>query len=103
MDRFRRSGKVASFLCVRPNLSYHFVSTDAHDLVESVTDVSHSQLRINGGYFIFRKEVFQYIRDRQELLHEPILRVVKVRNDVVHNFDGLWLRMDTLIVLRSEQ
>ena len=95
LDQFRRSGKVASFLCVRPNLSYHFVSTDAQDLVESVTDVSHSQLRINGGYFIFRKEVFQYIRDGEELLHEPFQRLVKERNLVAHTYDGFWLSMDT--------
>src|SRR5205807_7881900 len=95
MDQFRRSGKVASFLCVRPNLSYHFVSTDTHDLVEAITDVGHSQLRINGGYFIFRKEIFQYIRDGEELLQEPFQRLIEKKQLIAYPYDGFFASMDT--------
>ncbi|PYX52352.1 MAG: glucose-1-phosphate cytidylyltransferase [Acidobacteria bacterium] len=95
MDQFRRRGKVASFLRVRPNLSYHFVSTDEHDLVDGITDVSHSQLRINGGYFIFRKDIFKYIHDGEELLYEPFRRLAGERNLVAFTYDGFWVGMDT--------
>lgn len=95
MDEFRRHGKVASFLCVRPNLSYHFISTDKYGLVESITDVSQSQLRINGGYFIFRKDIFEYIHNGEELLREPFQRLAKERNLVAHKYDGFWVGMDT--------
>ncbi len=95
MDQFRRHGTVASFLCVRPNLSYHFISTDRHGLVEKIADVSHSQLRINGGFFIFRKDIFKYIHDGEELLHEPFQRLTKERNLLAYKYDGFWASMDT--------
>ncbi len=96
LEHFRRHGKVASFLAVTPNLSYHFVSTDTHDLVENITDVRQSQLRINGGYFIFRRDIFDYIREGEELLHEPFQRLVRDRNLVALNYHGFWASMDTL-------
>jgi glucose-1-phosphate cytidylyltransferase len=95
IEHFHRHGKVASFLCVRPNLSYHFISTDAHGLVEKVTDVSESQLRINGGFFIFRKTIFDYMREGEELLHEPFHRLAADKNLVAYKYDGFWLGMDT--------
>jgi glucose-1-phosphate cytidylyltransferase len=95
MDHFRRHGKVASFLCVRPNLSYHFISTGPSDLVESISDVTRSELRINGGYFIFRNDIFRYIHDGEELLQEPFQRLAKDRNLVAHKYDGFWMSMDT--------
>lgn len=95
IDQFQRHGKVASFLCVKPHLSYHFVSTDKHGLVESISDVSQSRLRINGGYFIFKKDIFNYIHDGEELLSEPFQRLTKERNLAAHKYDGFWVTMDT--------
>jgi len=71
LDQFRRHGKVASLLCVKPNLSYHFVSTDQYDLVENLTDVRESQVRINGGYFIFKKDIFTYIHEEKTCSTNP--------------------------------
>ena len=95
LDEFRRCGKVASFLSVKPNLSYHFVSTDNGGVVDHIADVTQSRLRINGGYFIFRRDIFRYMRDGEELLHEPFQRLVAERHLVAHEHDGFWMSMDT--------
>jgi glucose-1-phosphate cytidylyltransferase len=95
LDHFRRHGKVASLLCVKPNLSYHFVSTDKDDLVENLTDVRDSQVRINGGYFIFTKEIFTHIREGEDLLYEPFQRLTKEGNLSAYRYDGFWVSMDT--------
>jgi glucose-1-phosphate cytidylyltransferase len=96
LDHFRRrQGKVASLLCVKPNLSYHFVSTDADDLVENLTDVRDSEIRINGGYFIFTKEIFTYIHAGEDLLYEPFQRLTKEGNLSAYKYDGFWVSMDT--------
>ena len=55
---FKRERKVASFLCVRPNLSFHFISLNPNGVVESIKDVHRSNIWINGGYFVFRKDDF---------------------------------------------
>jgi glucose-1-phosphate cytidylyltransferase len=95
VDEFRRCDKVASFLSVKPNLSYHFVSTDPNGVVDRITDVRQSDLRINGGYFIFRREVFEYIHAGEELLYEPFQRLVAGRKLIAHTYDGFWMSMDT--------
>jgi glucose-1-phosphate cytidylyltransferase len=95
LDHFQRRGALASFLCVKPNLSYHFISTDAQDMVESIADVRESQLRINGGFFIFRHDIFKYMRDGEELLHEPFARLAKARQLAAYKYDGFWASMDT--------
>jgi glucose-1-phosphate cytidylyltransferase len=95
IDQFRRHGKVASLLCVKPNLSYHFVSTDKNDLVENLTDVHESQVRINGGYFIFKKDIFTYIHAGEDLLYEPFQRLTKEGNLAAYKYDGFWVSMDT--------
>jgi glucose-1-phosphate cytidylyltransferase len=63
--------------------------------VEAIKDVSRSDIRINGGYFVFRKEIFNYINDGEELLHEPFQRLVDQRQVMAYKYDGFWAAMDT--------
>src|SRR5215813_10409556 len=62
LAHFHKHGKIASFLCVRPALSYHMVSLEkgAANLVSGIQPINDSSLRINGGFFIFKKKIFDY-------------------------------------------
>jgi glucose-1-phosphate cytidylyltransferase len=95
IDHFNRERKAASFLCVKPNLSFHFVTLNADGLVESLKDVNRSDIRINGGYFVFRKEIFQYMKDGEELLYEPFQRLLEREQLLAYKYDGFWAAMDT--------
>jgi glucose-1-phosphate cytidylyltransferase len=92
---FERERKVASFLCVRPNLSFHFITLNRDGVVESIKDVQRSNIWINGGYFVFRKEVFQYMKDGEELLHEPFQRLLARQQLLAYKYDGFWAPLDT--------
>jgi glucose-1-phosphate cytidylyltransferase len=56
LDHFHKQNKIASFVCVKPNLSYHTVSIQSGNgsLVSDIHPMSTDDLRINGGYFIFK-------------------------------------------------
>ncbi len=95
LEHFRQQKKVASFVCIRPNLSYHLVSLADGDLVSDIQDMNQSSIRINGGYFIFKKEIFDYLRDGEELLHEPFQRLTQRRQLVAFIHNGYWASMDT--------
>jgi glucose-1-phosphate cytidylyltransferase len=95
IDRFKREQKAASFLCVRPNLSCHFITLSPDGIVEAIKDVKRSDVRINGGFFVFRREIFDYIKDGEELLHEPFRRLVEDKQLLAHKYDGFWAAMDT--------
>jgi glucose-1-phosphate cytidylyltransferase len=94
IDQFRRGGKIASFVCVRPNLSFHFITLNSDGVVKSINDVFHSDIRVNGGYFIFRKDIFQYIKEGEELLYEPFQRLLEREQLLAYKYDGFWAAMD---------
>jgi glucose-1-phosphate cytidylyltransferase len=96
IEDFRRNDKVASFLSVKPNLSYHLVEMkDGSGLVGSITDIARSDLRINGGYFLFKKEIFNYLHEGEELVHEPFQRLIGENQLLGYRYDGFWASMDT--------
>lgn len=97
LDHFHKEGKTASFLCVRPNLSYHMVSVQQGNgnLVSDIRPIDDGNLRINGGYFIFKKQIFDYMKDREELVIEPFQRLVAEKQLIGYPYDGFWASMDT--------
>jgi glucose-1-phosphate cytidylyltransferase len=95
LEQFKKKGVTAAFLCVKPNISYHFVSVKDDGLVTSIYDVNQSSLRINGGYFVFRRDIFNYIREGEELVYEPFQRLIAKQELVAMNYDGFYGSMDT--------
>lgn len=95
IEHFYREKKVASFLCVRPNLSSHFISLALNGKVQAIRDVSQADLRINGGYFVFHRDIFTFMRDGEELLHEPFQRLLEKEQLIAYRYDGFWGCMDT--------
>ena len=95
IDHFKREDKAASFLCVKPNLSCHFITLSPGGVVQAIKDAGRSDIRINGGYFVFRRDIFTYMRDGEELLHEPFQRLVEQEQLLAYKYDGFWAAMDT--------
>jgi glucose-1-phosphate cytidylyltransferase len=97
LEHFHQHRKIASFLCVRPNLSYHMVSLQEGNgnLVSGIHAINSGSLRINGGFFIFKKEIFDYIRAKEELVGEPFQRLVEEKQLIGYTYDGFWASMDT--------
>jgi glucose-1-phosphate cytidylyltransferase len=95
VEHFSRSGSVASFLCVKPNVSYHLVSVNGKDLVSEIKDMGQSDVRINGGFFVMRREIFNYMKPGEELVHEPFRRLVAEQRLSAYRYDGFWACMDT--------
>jgi len=97
LAHFHEQGKIASFLCVRPNLSYHMVSLEDGDgnLVSGIHAINNGAVRINGGFFIFKKRIFDYIGPKEELVIEPFQRLIHERQLIGYRHDGFWAGMDT--------
>jgi glucose-1-phosphate cytidylyltransferase len=97
LKHFQEQGKVASFLCVRPNLSYHLVSLQRGNgsLVSEIRAINDGNVRINGGFFIFKRQIFEYVREKEELVIEPFQRLVAEKQLIGYPYDGFWASMDT--------
>ena len=96
IDTFTRSGKVACFLAVRPSFSLHFVDMAPDGRVNKLMPSTDANLWINGGFFIFRQEVFDYIREGEELVEEPFQRLIDADQMLAIRHNGFWRPMDTL-------
>ena len=95
LDDFYKQDKIASFLCVKPSQSFHLVSMKEDGVVNEIRDVKQAGIRINGGYFVFKKEIFKYINQGEELVVEPFQRLIKMEQLIAYNYDGFWACMDT--------
>jgi glucose-1-phosphate cytidylyltransferase len=95
LQHFRDQNAVASFVSVKPGISYHLVTSAPGGQVTSIQPIAESPMRINGGYFIFRQDIFDYIGEGDELVEKPFERLVGERRLVAYEYDGFWRSMDT--------
>ena len=95
VDHFVAQGKIASFLSVRPNLSFHVVQSDERGRVTAIEDIAKSHLRINGGFFIFKQEIFEFMGEGEDLVNEPFQRLLERDELLAYRYDGFWQAMDT--------
>jgi glucose-1-phosphate cytidylyltransferase len=95
IDNFIKTDKIACFLSVRPNLSVHHVTIENENIVTALENITRSGLRLNGGYFIFRREIFEYMNYGEELIEEPFKRLIKNKKIMTQKHNGFWIGMDT--------
>ncbi len=103
VDDFRGREKIAAFLSVPPTHSFHVVTLRPDGIVTGIEHVAASGLRINGGFFIFRREIFDYIRPGEELVEEPFQRLISEGQLIAYPYEGFWAPMDTLKDLQTLQ
>jgi glucose-1-phosphate cytidylyltransferase len=96
IERARDADVTASFLAVRPNHSFHVVSMDEAGLVHGLHDVLRSDIWINGGYFVLRREILNQLRPGEDLVEEPMRRMLAQGQVLAQQHDGFWAPMDTL-------
>lgn len=95
VNHFLQRKKVGSFVCVKPTQTFHVVSVDGDDLVSDIQHVTKAGVWMNGGYFLFRSSIFDYLRDGEELVMEPFQRLIAERQLIGYKYDGFWACMDT--------
>jgi len=95
ISHFFNLKKIASFLCVQPTQSFHVVKLKDEDNVKDIHHISQSGIWINGGFFILRKEIFNYIRDEEDLVMNPFQRLIQENKLAGYKYRGFWLGMDT--------
>jgi glucose-1-phosphate cytidylyltransferase len=94
VTRFRAEQCVASLVAVTPNASFHYVSS-CDGRVSAITDIRHTNLRVNGGFFIFRQSIFDHLGPNEELVEGPFSRLMAAGQLMAYEYDGFWKAMDT--------
>lgn len=92
---YQAHNKIASFLSVRPAVSFHLVDAAGDGMVRAIRGVEQANVWINGGYFIFNRAIFDYMRPGEELVEQPFARLVEQGQLATYHHKGFWACMDT--------
>jgi glucose-1-phosphate cytidylyltransferase len=95
VEPFRQSNAIGSLLLVQPTASFDIVQMGQGGSIEKISPLSQSDIWINGGFFVFRNEIFRYINPGDELVHEPFQRLIETGALMAHKCPGFWQCMDT--------
>jgi glucose-1-phosphate cytidylyltransferase len=88
--------KIALFIAAHPTYNFHVATLDSDNSVLEIHDVTKSNMWINGGYFVFRREIFDYIHEGDDLVEEPFRRLIAENKLMAYPYEGFWAAMDTL-------
>jgi glucose-1-phosphate cytidylyltransferase len=95
LEHFNGQDRIASFVSVRPNQTFHTVSVDRGGVVRDIRHVSDADLWINGGFFAFKREIFDYLKEGEELVEEPFQRLIGMEQLIAYRHEGFWACLDT--------
>lgn len=96
LDFHNKHGKVATLTSVRPPSQFGIMGIDSHS-----NTVTHFQEKpktdhwVNGGFFVFNREIFKYLKDDDILESDTFSRLVSKRQLVAYKHNGFWECMDT--------
>jgi glucose-1-phosphate cytidylyltransferase len=68
---------------------------DDNGSVRAIKCMKDSDIWVNGGYFVLSKEVFRYIKPKEELVYEPFRRLIAEGKVWSQRYGGFWQCMDT--------
>ena len=92
---FHSKNVVASFASVNSQYTFHSVCSDDEGIVTGMSALKQSPLWINGGFFVLRRDIFDYINEGDELVEAPFERLIAKRLLGTFRYDGFWHAMDT--------
>jgi glucose-1-phosphate cytidylyltransferase len=95
VDDFKGRDAVGSFLCVHPSQRFHLVQFNGGGQVTRFRSVTDSEVWINGGFFAFRNEIFDYMNDGEELVEQPFQRLIDGGKLHAYKYERFWACMDT--------
>lgn len=94
---------VATAMSVRPPHSFHVVEADPDGHVRRMDDAQHAGLRINGGSYVMRAGIFDFIEPGEDLVDQPFERLLAADLLGAIEYDGFWMSLDTLKDLQTLQ
>jgi glucose-1-phosphate cytidylyltransferase len=96
VDRFRASDAVGALLAVPPQSAFHCVDVGDDSTISSITTLQEMALWENGGYFVLRPEIFEYLPENCDLVADACGTLAKEGRLLGHSYRGFWQPADTV-------
>ncbi len=87
--------KIATLTSIQPTSRFGVLDFDKNGTVISFKEKPKLDGWINGGFFVLKKDVFDYIGENDVLEQEPIRKLAKNNQLIAFQHKGFWECMDT--------
>ena len=94
---FKKSKKIGLVTAINPEARYGILNIK-NDIVENFAEKpDRDNIWINGGFFIFDKKIFKYLKGKNPILErKPLETLAKSKQLISYKHKGFWKCMDTL-------
>ncbi|WP_107771342.1 sugar phosphate nucleotidyltransferase [Nocardioides sediminis] len=96
VEEFVQTDAVGQFLAVKPQDSFHVVDITEDGTVTGLVPVADMSLCINGGYFVLRQGIFDYLDEGDDLVMDGCVKAARDGKIRAVRYPGFWAPMDTL-------
>lgn len=87
--------RIATLMAVHPFLNFGLLTLEDENFVADFQEKPKMREWINGGFFVFNKEIFDYLEENSVLEREPFERLAKEKQMLAFKHTGFWKCMDT--------
>jgi glucose-1-phosphate cytidylyltransferase len=92
----RNNNSIATLTAVKPLSRFGVLDILSDGKVEKFREKPRMETWINGGYFVFNREIFKLLNLETTLELEPLSALAASGNLSAYRHDGFWQSMDTL-------
>jgi glucose-1-phosphate cytidylyltransferase len=71
------------------------VDAEPDGVIRRFGSIAETRIRVNGGFFLFTRDIFRFLRKGEELVEAPFQRLIRSRLLVAYEYDGFWIAVDT--------
>jgi glucose-1-phosphate cytidylyltransferase len=95
MEFHKSHNRIGTLTGVHPSSKYGTVQINEDNVVDEFREKPVLKDLINGGFFVFKKEFFNYIQEDCMLEREPFERLARHRQMSLFKHSGFWHSIDT--------
>lgn len=91
----KKHGKIATVTCTQLRSNFGIVEIDKNSMITGFNEKPFMNMWINGGFFVFNKNIFSYLGEDSVLERGPMESLAKDGQLMAYKYSGFWGCMDT--------
>ena len=96
VDFHKKMGKIATLTAINPISQYGVLELNENDEIIGFKEKPKLDHWVNGGYFVFEKSIFEFMKKGWELEDQVFENLIKKRQLVAFKHKGFWKSMNTI-------
>ena len=94
-DFHKKMNKTSTMTCTSLRSNFGIVDIDNNNLISGFNEKPFMNMWINGGFFVFKRKIFDYLDEDSILEGKPMENLTKDNQLAAYRYRGFWECMDT--------